>query len=44
MLGVYHKAQKGSPRVICEIEEKYGEVYGKKSQGIPFRQLRRVHK
>jgi len=30
MLGIYHKAQRGSPRVICGLEEEHGEENGKK--------------
>jgi len=25
MLGIYHEAQRGSPRIICGVEEEFGE-------------------
>jgi len=44
MLGMYHEAQRASPEVVCGVEEEHGEEYGKKDQGTPFRQRRRVYK
>ena len=31
-MGIYHKAQRGSPRIVCGVEEEYGEKHGKKDQ------------
>ena len=42
MLGIYHEAQRGSPGVICVVEEEHGEEYGKEDQGTPFRQWRSI--
>ena len=33
MLGIYHEAQKECPRIICGVEEKYGEKHGKEIKG-----------
>jgi len=44
MLGIYHEAQRGSPEVVCEVEEEHGEEYRKEDQGTLFRQQRRVYK
>jgi len=43
-LGIYHKAQRESPRVVCGVKEEHGEKYKKKDQGTPFRQWKKVHK
>ena len=35
---VYTMKHKGEcPRIICEVEEAFGEKYGKENQGPPFR-------
>ena len=36
-VGIYHEAKRKSPKIICEVEEEFGEKYGKKNQGPPFR-------
>ena len=41
MLGIYHEAQRESPR---GIEEEHGEKHEKEDQDTPFRQWRRVCK
>jgi len=43
-MGIYHEAQRGSPGVVCGVEEEHGEEYGKEDQGTPFRQRMRVYK
>ena len=43
IFGIYHEAQKKSPRVVCGVEEKNREEHEKEDQGIPFRQRRRVY-
>jgi len=40
MLGIYYKAQKESPEVVCRVKEKYGEDHGEEDQGALFRQWR----
>jgi len=30
MLGIYHEAQKRSPRIICGVEEEFGEKHRRK--------------
>jgi len=42
-VGIYHETQKGSPKVVYEVEKEYREEYGKKDQSIPFRQWWLVH-
>jgi len=37
MLGIYHEAQRGSLRIICGVEEEFGENHGKEDQGPPVR-------
>ena len=44
MLGIYDEAQRGSPGVVCEVEEEHREEYRKEDQGTPFRQWRRVYR
>ena len=34
MFGIYHEAQRESPKIICEVEEEFGEKYGKENQGL----------
>ena len=31
MLGIYHEAQMGSPKIICGVEEEIGEKYVKEN-------------
>ena len=35
MLGIYHEAQRGSPRIICGVEEEFGEKHEKEDLGPP---------
>jgi len=37
MLGIYHEAQKGGPKIVCGVEEEYGEKHRKEDQGAPVR-------
>ena len=30
VVGYIHEAQRGSPRIICGVEEEFGEKYGRK--------------
>jgi len=43
-LGIYHEAQRGSPRVVCRVEEEHEKEHEKKDQDTPFRQRRRACK
>jgi len=40
MLGIYHEAQIESPRIVCGVEEEFGEKHRKEDQGLPVRQRR----
>ena len=33
-MGIYYEAQRESPRVVCGVEKKYGEEYGKEDQRL----------
>jgi len=32
MLGIYNEAQRENPRIICAVEEEFGEKYRKEDQ------------
>ena len=32
MLGIYHEAQRGSPKIICGVEEEFGEKHRKEDK------------
>ena len=36
-VGYIHEAQMRSPRIICGVEEEFGEKHGKEDQGPPVR-------
>jgi len=37
MLGIYHEAQRGNPKIICGVKEEFEEKHGKEDQGPPIR-------
>jgi len=37
MLDIYHEAQRKNPRIVCGVEEEYGDKHEKEGQDAPIR-------